>query len=207
MAGTQIWLLSISPKSLTVLTLATQAIPVTLYCGERPWAPTSSTCLAIRATDRSRIPTASSSPGRLMMEGGVQLNVDGRRFSNEHLGYSEQGPHVLAQPGRLAWDVYDATIHEFAMNGFPDYRDAHSAGAVKVADTATDLASLIGAPVAERRRNLGPLRRATRRRCRSFWSRLQQRAARLPPPYYAIKVTGALFHTQGGLRIDGRRRA
>ena len=24
----------------------------------------------------------------------------------------------------------------------------------------------------------------------------------LKPPYYAVRVTGALFHTQGGLRID-----
>ena len=28
----------------------------------------------------------------------------------------------------------------------------------------------------------------------------------LEPPYYAVKVTGALFHTQGGLRIDERAR-
>ena len=29
---------------------------------------------------------------------------------------------------------------------------------------------------------------------------------RLHPPYYAVKVTGALFHTQGGLLIDGQAR-
>jgi len=28
----------------------------------------------------------------------------------------------------------------------------------------------------------------------------------LKPPYYAAKVTGALFHTQGGLEIDERAR-
>ena len=29
---------------------------------------------------------------------------------------------------------------------------------------------------------------------------------RLTPPYYAVKVTGALFHTQGGLNVDERAR-
>ena len=29
---------------------------------------------------------------------------------------------------------------------------------------------------------------------------------RLQPPYYAVKVTGALFHTQGGLLIDNQAR-
>jgi fumarate reductase flavoprotein subunit len=28
----------------------------------------------------------------------------------------------------------------------------------------------------------------------------------LVPPYHAIRVTGALFHTQGGLVVDGRAR-
>lgn len=28
----------------------------------------------------------------------------------------------------------------------------------------------------------------------------------LRPPYYAIKVTGALFHTQGGLAVDEQAR-
>jgi fumarate reductase flavoprotein subunit len=30
--------------------------------------------------------------------------------------------------------------------------------------------------------------------------------APLAPPFHAVKVTGALFHTQGGLVVDGRAR-
>lgn len=30
--------------------------------------------------------------------------------------------------------------------------------------------------------------------------------AKLAPPYYAVRVTGALFHTQGGLEVDGDAR-
>jgi len=141
----------------------------------------------------------------LMMEGGIQLNSEGRRFSNEHLGYSEQGPHVLAQPGGVAWDVYEQRIHDFAMKGFPDYRDAHAAGAVKTANTAADLAMLIGAP--------GVAVEETLKACAALpaaaadpFSRDFSKGRALTPPYYAIKVIGALFHTQGGLRIDDNAR-
>ena len=137
----------------------------------------------------------------LMMEGGVQLNAEGRRFSNEHQGYSEQGPHVLAQPGGIAWDVYDQRIHDFAMNGFPDYRDANAAGAVKTVETMAELAALIGAPenaVAETLAHCAGLPDAEADR----FGRDFSTGRALEPPFYAIKVTGALFHTQGGLRID-----
>jgi fumarate reductase flavoprotein subunit len=47
----------------------------------------------------------------LIMEGGFQVNAHGRRFSNEARGYSEQAVDVVAQPGHVAWDIYDARLH------------------------------------------------------------------------------------------------
>lgn len=141
----------------------------------------------------------------LMMEGGVQLNAEGCRFSNEHQGYSEQGPHVLAQPGGIAWNVYDARIHDFAMNGFPDYRDAHAAGAVKVVKTAADLAAQIGAPEVTVAETLASCAAQPNAAADPF-GRDFSTGRVLEPPYYAIKVTGALFHTQGGLNIDAKAR-
>ena len=35
----------------------------------------------------------------------------------------------------------------------------------------------------------------------SFWREFNIKS-RLKPPYYAVRVTGALFHTQGGLLVD-----
>lgn len=35
---------------------------------------------------------------------------------------------------------------------------------------------------------------------------LRNEAQKFKPPYYAVKVTGALFHTQGGLEIDASAR-
>ena len=126
----------------------------------------------------------------LMTEGGIQVNEQGRRFSNEHLGYSEQCLPVLEQPGRVAWCIYDERLHQLGMT-FPDYRDAHAARAVKPAPKLpkldATLAEVAGFADGKASDPFG----------RDFTTK-----PRLVPPYYGIKVTGALFHTQGGLVID-----
>jgi succinate dehydrogenase/fumarate reductase flavoprotein subunit len=65
----------------------------------------------------------------VIMEGGIQVNRDGRRFCDETSGYSEQAAEVLRQPGGFVWDVFDARIAEVARQ-FEDFREAQAAGAV-----------------------------------------------------------------------------
>jgi len=137
----------------------------------------------------------------LMMEGGIQVNALGERFSNEHEGYSEQCVNVLAQPGRVAWNVYDERLHRLGLE-FPDYRDAVAAGAIKSAPDIEMLASQFGLPACALSRTLEQTAdcasgKATDRFGRDFTTKLP-----LEPPYYAVKVTGSLFHTQGGLVVD-----
>ena len=117
----------------------------------------------------------------LMMQGAVQVNRDGRRFHDEKRGYSEAAVDVLAQPGGIAWNVFDAKLLAFAR-GFPDFVAAEAAGAVRHADSMAELAALVGCDAATLEATLA--------------------SAALTPPYCAVKVTGALFHTQGGLDID-----
>jgi fumarate reductase flavoprotein subunit len=130
----------------------------------------------------------------LMMEGGIQVNADGRRFSNEHLGYSEQCLPVLEQPGGIAWCVYDERLHQLGMT-FPDYRDAHAAGAVKTAPAL---------PLLER--TLEEVRNYSKGKGKDPFGRDFASKPALEPPLYAVKVTGALFHTQGGLAVDEHAR-
>ena len=74
----------------------------------------------------------------VIMQGGIQINADGRRFCDESRGYSEQAADVLRQPGGVAWDVFDERIAAVARQ-FEDFRDAERAGAVVCADTAGEL--------------------------------------------------------------------
>ncbi|WP_144110265.1 FAD-dependent oxidoreductase [Paraburkholderia sp. BCC1886] len=131
----------------------------------------------------------------VMMDGGVQINSLGQRFHDETLGYSEAAVHVLAQPGGVAWNVFDDTTLALARS-FPDFRDAEAAGALKTcADTAA-LAALIGCDDSALRTTLASIAPGIADAHGRTFTRS------LSAPYYAIKVTGALFHTQGGLDID-----
>ncbi len=130
----------------------------------------------------------------LMTEGGIQVNAKGERFSNEHLGYSEQCVPVLQQPGGIAWCIYDERLHQLGMT-FPDYRAAHDAGAVR---PAPDL-PMLG-------KTLDEVRRYAASGGQDPFGRDFSNKPDLVPPYYGIKVTGALFHTQGGLVVDEHAR-
>jgi fumarate reductase flavoprotein subunit len=129
----------------------------------------------------------------LMMEGGIQVNADGKRFSNEHLGYSEQCLPVLEQPGGVAWCIYDERLHQLGMT-FPDYQEAFRAGAVKPAPPFPHLTQTLRGVEGYAEGAKDPFGR-------DFTTK-----PKLRPPYYGVKVTGALFHTQGGLAVDEHAR-
>lgn len=137
----------------------------------------------------------------LMMEGGIQVNAQGERFSNEHHGYSEQSVAVLSQPGGVAWNIYDARLHQLGR-GFEDYRTADAQGAVKTAPDAPALAAALGLPADALAASIAETHETDLDR----FGRDLGKTPRLEPPFFAVKVAGALFHTQGGLRIDGRAR-
>ncbi|MET0211173.1 MAG: FAD-dependent oxidoreductase [Burkholderiaceae bacterium] len=117
----------------------------------------------------------------VMMEGGLQVNGEGRRFHDETQGYSEAAVHVLAQPGGIAWNVFDTPLLALAR-GFPDFCEAEAAGAVRHCASVSALAACIGCDEAVLQATLDA-------------------QGRLAAPYFAVKVTGALFHTQGGLDV------
>jgi fumarate reductase flavoprotein subunit len=119
----------------------------------------------------------------VMVEGGMQLNARGQRFHDETQGYSEAAVAVLAQPDAVAWNVFDERLLALARS-FPDFCAAEEAGALHRADDRAALAGLIGCAAAD----------------------LSPDLARLAAPYFAVRVTGALFHTQGGLDVDAQCR-
>ena len=124
----------------------------------------------------------------MMMEGGIQLNARGVRFHDETGGYSEAAVHVLAQPGGVAWNILDDPLLALART-FPDFREAEAAGAIRTCTDAAALSALMGVDAA-----------IVAASCATAPKRP------LRAPFHVAKVTGALFHTQGGLDIDARCR-
>jgi len=137
----------------------------------------------------------------LIMQGGIQVNILGERFSNEASGYSEQAARVNAQPERIAWSIFDARRHEY-MLGFEDYQEALRAGAVIEAKDIEDLAVRTRLPVDALRRTMEEVRACAEGRARDRFGRDFTGNPPLEAPFHAARVTGALFHTQGGLCID-----
>ena len=138
----------------------------------------------------------------LIMEGGFQVNVHGQRFSNEARGYSEQAVEVVAQPGHVAWDIYDARLHAL-MREFDDYRDAIEARAILTAGSVAALAALAGIDAAGLANTVAEVEALVKSGAPDFWGRRFGGKPPLTAPWHAVKVTGALFHTQGGLAVDG----
>src|SRR6516162_8546364 len=137
----------------------------------------------------------------VIMQGGIQVNAQGRRFCDETRGYSEQAAEVLRQPGAIAWDIFDARIAAAARQ-FEDFQTAERAGTMLIAECVDELAAKMRVPAdifAEEWRNVEVLKTRGEADC---YGRCFSAEQELRPPFFAVKVTGALFHSQGGLAID-----
>jgi fumarate reductase flavoprotein subunit len=137
----------------------------------------------------------------VIMQGGIQVNVEGRRFCDESQGYSEQAAEVLRQPNGMAWSVFDARIASVARQ-FEDFRDAKRAGAILTRESVPALANAMQVPVEAFVAEWTETEALKTRAGRDRYGRQFAPEQRLAPPFHAVRVTGALFHTQGGLVID-----
>lgn len=137
----------------------------------------------------------------VMMHGGIQINKEGKRFSNENGGYSEQAAKVTAQTDGIAFNIYDSRIHEQCLI-FEDYINAQESGAVKVFNTIEGLSTGLNLPLISLLETFNEIERYQAENKPDAYGRTFNIEQNLKSPYYAIQVTGALFHTQGGLEID-----
>ncbi len=140
-----------------------------------------------------------------IMEGGFQVNTDGRRFSDESQGYSEQAVKVLGQPGHVAWSILDQRLHDLMMK-FDDFQQAEAAGAVVRAENVAELAQRIGVTQTALQATFAGVDAVKSGAAPDPFGRDFNGKPALAPPFYAAKVTGALFHTQGGLVVDRNAR-
>nr|WP_217808038.1 FAD-dependent oxidoreductase [Oceanibacterium hippocampi] len=144
----------------------------------------------------------------VITQGGCQVNIEGHRFWNEALGYSEAACAVLAQPEGRAFAIFDERIAGIARQ-FADFRDAEGQGAVHRADSPADLAARLHLPADALAETMRTFEAGKRGDGPDPFGRRLAGVAQLAAPYCAVQVTGALFHTQGGLEtnVAGRVRA
>lgn len=146
-------------------------------------------------------PQGISVPPPVLVEGGLIVNISGDRFTNEADDIAGMVHPLSAQPDGTGWVIYDTEI-EARCCQIPELAQLMQLNAPKRSDSAEGLANLIGADPARLAGSLEDAQNlAAHGGIDSFgrdWS-----GCRAPQASYcALKVIGALYHTQGGLQVD-----
>ena len=137
-------------------------------------------------------------PG-VINEGGIAINATGRRFVNEERDYSELAAVYRAQPGGFAVFVWDDRIQ--GMTGHMQImKEAAARGGIVKCDRAAGIADRFALPAGALEETLEAYNAGVRAGRDEHDRRNLTQALR--PPFHAARITGAMAHTQGGLRVD-----
>ena len=137
-------------------------------------------------------------------KGGLLVGSDARRFGNESLGYSGFARVVLEQ-GEFAFAVFDQRIFDIAAQE-EEFMELVRYGGVKSAPDLAGIAAMFDLDAATLQSTVDSFNRAARGEDADAFGRRDFALARLAGPFYACRVVPGLFHTQGGLRVDGDAR-
>ena len=150
-------------------------------------------------------PQGISVPPGIIVEGGVIVNMQGARFTDESADIAGMVLPVLAQPGGHCWVIFDAGIEE-RCGYIPETQALVALNAARHGDSVAELAGQIGVPAADLAATLADAYGAQQAGVADAQGR--DWGEDHPPvgPFRALKVVGAIYHTQGGLRIDGEAR-
>ncbi|MBP02885.1 MAG: 3-ketosteroid dehydrogenase [Rhodospirillaceae bacterium] len=136
-----------------------------------------------------------------IIDGGVMVNSDGNRFSNETADVSGQGFKVLQQPGQCAFMIYDEALHKRYRHLY-ESTQAIEVGAVKSGETINELSTILGINQVNLKQTLQDISHLKNTSNNDIWGRSFSGFPKMLAPYYGIRVTGALYHTLGGLEVD-----
>lgn len=139
----------------------------------------------------------------IIMLGGILVNENGVRFGDESKGYSAFAEDILAQPGGVAYKIFDQRIYDAVDSQFDDFEEA--APFYNRGETVTDLAESLNLDPSQLRETVEQYNTVASSDDADRFGRTEGLAP-ISPPVYGIKVQPALFHTQGGLVVDEHAR-
>ncbi len=138
-------------------------------------------------------------------KGGFLLAPDGSRMGDESVGYSGFTTAV-ARAAEESWVVFDSRIRDFVAGNEPEFAELVAIGGVREADTAEGIAGIIGCPSEAVARALSDQRSAASAGTADSHGRTDFPMGPLRAPFCAVRTVPALFHTQGGVDVDGDAR-
>lgn len=128
--------------------------------------------------------------------GGIMVNLEGNRFMNEYGGYSELSPHVLAQTDHVAFLCFNDIQREKSAK-FASWEEDDI---LYTGQTAAELAEAIGVDPAKLEATFADYQAGIKKGEDRF--NRTKLPAHFDGPYYAVKQTGEIRHTQGGISTD-----
>lgn len=134
-------------------------------------------------------------------KGGIIVNGAGRRFGDESAGYSGYTPNVIAQHGHC-FAIFDQKIFDVTA-AEEEFVELANYGGVKKADTPGEVAALHGLDAAAVTATIEDYSKAARGEQPDAFGRRDFALAPLAGPLYICRIVPGLFHTQGGLLVDG----
>jgi fumarate reductase flavoprotein subunit len=137
----------------------------------------------------------------VVISGGIMVDHDGKRFVDETKYPGGLGTKILDLPGKQAYEIFDERIYQLhsSIPGQRNLAGLFEAGVLKKAQTPEELAAKLAIDAAGLKQTIQAYNRAASGGKDAFGRALPQP---LRAPFHGIKVTVALYHTQGGLKVN-----
>jgi fumarate reductase flavoprotein subunit len=139
----------------------------------------------------------------VLNEGGIAVNMTGKRFVNEQQDYSALASVYRQQPEHVAFFIWDQRIQAMVEDVFV-MQQAMQRGGILRASGIKQLATEYDLPESVLTETLARYNEGVACGVDEFGRTLL--TLPLEPPYYAARITGAIAHTQGGLVVDSECR-
>src|SRR5262245_24784768 len=136
------------------------------------------------------------------LSGEIMVDAAGKRFVDETRYPGGLGIKMLDLPGKQAYEIFDARIFRLHRNA-PGLRNLSAlvdAGLLLKSETPEELAGKLGIDAEGLRQTVRESNERAARGDKDAFGRVLPQP--LEGPYYGIKVTVALYHTQGGLKVN-----
>ena len=133
-------------------------------------------------------------------KGGFMIGDDARRFGDESLGYSGYARIVLGRRGDT-YAVFDQKIFDVAA-GEEEFLELWKYAGLKRGETPDEIGQIVGLDGAALADEVAAYNRAAGGEADRF-GRRDFGLGPLKGPFYICRVVPGLFHTQGGLKVDG----
>jgi fumarate reductase flavoprotein subunit len=134
------------------------------------------------------------------MSGGIMVDLNGKRFVDETRYPGGLGTKMLDLPGKQAYEIFDERIYQLHRDILERF---FASGLLKQAQTPEGLARGLGIGAGGLEQTIRDYNSGTSGGKDAFGRMLPEP---FKAPFYGIKVRVALYHTQGGVKInpDGR---